>query len=169
MSLPLQHRQEKLSIAYISAVAAMAGYMCQTIEQDYGTDVEIGIIEQNGIERLDTGHRLSVQVKASYDYSISGSDIIYDLKVRNYNLLSMVDRGIPAILVLYCMPRNEGDWVAVDEESTILKHCGYWISLKGNSQSVNTSTVRIRIPKAQMFTESTLNVIMEQIKNGDAL
>jgi len=143
--------------------------MCQIIEQDYGTDIEIGIIEQNGNERLDTGYRLIAQVKASYDYDVSESDIIYDLKVRNYNLLCRVDLGIPAILVLYCMPRNEDDWLLVDEDSTKLKHCGYWVSLKGNPTSINNTTERIRIPKTQKFTESTLNIIMGHIKNGEAL
>lgn len=135
MSLPREHSQENLSIAYISAVAAKAGFMCQRQSQDYGTDIEVGIVEQIGNNRIDTGYRLC----------------------------------IPAILVLYCMPANDDDWLSVYENCTTLKHCGYWISLKGKPESNNSSTQSIKIPKEQMFTESTLTSIMEHIKNGEVL
>ncbi|MBU4222609.1 MAG: DUF4365 domain-containing protein [Euryarchaeota archaeon] len=170
MSLPREHSQENLSIAYISAVAAKAGFMCFR-PQDYGTDIEVGIVEQIGNNRIDTGYRLCIQAKASHNYRISDQDncIVYDLDVKNYRSLIMENRGIPAILVLYCMPANDDDWLSVYENCTTLKHCGYWISLKGNPESNNSSTQSIKIPKEQMFTESTLTSIMEHIKNGEVL
>ena len=172
MSLTREHCQEDLSIAYISAVSAKAGYNCGRYPgHDYGIDIEIGIVEKfdNGI--IPTGFNLHIQVKSSQNFILSEKDdcIIYDLDVRAYNMLAQENRGTPSILVLYCMPEDEDEWVLVHENQTILKHCGYWISLKGESISKNTSTHRIKIPKNQIFDESTLTFIMEQIRRGENL
>jgi hypothetical protein len=67
------------------------------------------------------------------------------------------------------MPRDENEWMYVEEDFTTLKHCGYWISLKGMPRSENIATQSIKIPKEQLFNESSLEYIMNSIKNGGAL
>jgi hypothetical protein len=62
------------------------------------------------------------------------------------------------------MPEDETEWVSIDEENTTLRHCGYWISLRGKPMSQNASTETIRIPKEQIFNELALKSIMEQIR-----
>ncbi len=169
MSLTRQHTQEDLSLAYISAVAAKAGYNCgRPSGHDYGIDLEIGDVAQIGQRRVDLGYRLHIQAKASRNFIISDDDkcILYDLKIAAYNMLILEDRGTPAILVLYCMPSDEDDWLSVYEEYTILKHCGYWISLRWMPASTNKETQRIEIPKGQMFTDSSLKSLMDRIKGG---
>lgn len=169
MSLTRQHTQEDLSLAYISAVAAKAGYNCgRPSGHDYGIDLEIGDVAQIGQRRVDLGYRLHIQAKASHNFIISDDDkcILYDLKIAAYNMLILEDRGTPAILVLYCMPSDEDDWLSVYEEYTILKHCGYWISLRWMPASTNKETQRIEIPKGQMFTDSSLKSLMDRIKGG---
>lgn len=171
MSLTREHRQEDLSIAYISAVAAMAGYNCGSPGgHDYGVDVEIRTVETNGNRRIGTGYILDIQAKASqnFEYSDDGRWVIYDLKVNSYNLLAQI-RPTPAILILYCMPSHEDEWVSIDEDYTTLKHCGYWASLKGMEYSTNSSTQRIKIPRDQMFNELALKSIMDIIESGGSL
>ena len=145
MSLTREHRQEALSFAYISAVAAKAGYNCgRRPGYDYGIDIEIGSIEQIGQRRADLGYTLNIQAKASYNFTISdGDQIRYDLEVDTYNKLILKDRGIPAILVLYCMPSDESEWLSIYENCTTLRHCGYWISLRGMPASTNRTTQRV--------------------------
>lgn len=169
MSLTREHRQEDLSCAYISAVVANAGHNCgHPLRHDYGIDIEIGYVAKIENRRNDTGHRLHIQAKASHNYKISddGDYILYDLKVDAYNNLILKDRGNPAILVLYCMPTDEDDWLSVSEECTTLTHCGYWISLRGMPASINKTTIRIQIPKEQMFTDKSLKDIMDCVKGG---
>lgn len=171
MSLTPQHRQEDLSVAYILAIAAKAGYNCGKLSMhDYGIDIEIRTVESINNKRVDMGCCLDIQAKSSYNFSSSNDRryILYDLNVDTYNML-IQKRVIPAILVLYCMPRDEDEWVSVDENFTTLKHCGYWISLKGMPRSENSATLSIRIPKEQLFNESSLKSIMNRIINGDAL
>lgn len=170
MSLTREHRQEDLSFAYISAVVANAGHNCGPPQRhDYGIDIEIGYVAKIGQRRRDTGHRLHIQAKASHTFAISDDDncIIYNIKVGAYNDLILKDRGNPAILVLYCMPSDENGWLSVYEECTTLKHCGYWISLRGMPVSTNKTTLKIEIPKEQMFTDKSLKDIMDRIKGGE--
>lgn len=168
MGLTRENRQEDLSFAYISAVAAEAGYNCYSIERhDYGIDLEIGDVEKIGKRRVDAGHRLHIQAKASQNFINSDAYyILYDLEVDAYNMLTLENRGIPAILVLYCMPSDEDDWLTVCEDCTTLRHCGYWLSLRGKPDSANRTTQRIKIPKEQLFTDSSLEIIMSRIKGG---
>jgi len=64
------------------------------------------------------------------------------------------------------MPSDEDGWLSVYEEYTTLRHCGYWISLRGLPASANKETQRIRIPKEQMFTDLSLRSIMDRIGGG---
>jgi hypothetical protein len=169
MSLTREHRQEDLSFAYISAVAAKAGYNCYRMGgHDYGIDLEIGDVAQIGKRRVDVGHRLHIQAKASHNFINSDDDncILYDLKINTYNTLILEERGNPAILVLYCMPSDEDSWLSVYEKYTTLRHCGYWVSLRGLPASTNEETLRIKIPKEQMFTDLSLKSIMDRIEGG---
>ncbi|NJO93884.1 MAG: DUF4365 domain-containing protein [Hydrococcus sp. RM1_1_31] len=43
-----------------------------------------------------------------------------------------------------------------------MKYCGYWVSLQGYPETNNKKTVRISIPKEQLFTEKSLKKLMEE-------
>lgn len=166
MSMTQEHCQEDLSCAYISAVAAKAGFNCGPFHgHDYGIDRVISFVEKLD-NKMVTAHPLYIQVKATYNFIDDNPEncIIYDLDVGAYNMLIREDIGIPIILVLYCMPRDENEWVSVEEQNTTLKYCGYWISLRGNPRTQNTSKIRIRIPKERIFNELALKSIMNEIK-----
>jgi hypothetical protein len=147
MSLTREHRQEDLSLAYILAVAAKAGYDCSSFSRhDYGIDIQLSCVEQIDHKRVPCG------------------PILHD--VRAYNILIREDRFLTAILVLYCMPSDAGKWLSVYERSTTLRYCGYWLSLRGLPAPTNKTKRRIKIPKEQRFTESSLSSIMTRIKGG---
>ena len=60
MPIPPEHMKERLSIAYVSAVAARAGVACRpTTAPEYGTDVHIVKVKKldNG-KYVDTGYIL---------------------------------------------------------------------------------------------------------------
>jgi len=167
MSLTREHRQEALSFAYISAVAAKAGYNCGPFSgYDYGIDLQISCVEQIGRKIVTCGPILWIQAKASHKFTISVDDnhIIYDLKVDAYNMLIRENQDTPAILVLYCMPSDEDKWLSIYENCTALRNCGYWLSLRGMPDSTNEATQRIIIPKKQRFTDSSLQSIMTRIE-----
>ena len=168
MSMTRGHCQEDLSSAYILAVAAKAGFNCGPFSgHDYGVDTIISFVDIIDNHML-TSHPLYIQVKATYNFTEDDVDncIIYDLDVKTYNMLIREDRGFPIILILYCMPRDDNEWLLVNEQNTTLKNCGYWASFRGETRSQNTSRCRIKIPKDQIFNELAIKSIMERIKTG---
>ena len=96
MNLPRPSRQEDLSIAYILAVAATAGYDCgRPGSHDVGEDLEIITVLKKGRKVFKTGPNLYVQAKSSQNFEISedGSYIKYDLEVDSYNKLIIIAVG----------------------------------------------------------------------------
>ena len=174
MSITDQHRQEYLSRAYIHAVAAKAGFSCARPDPDYGLDLSIRIVDEEEMsddktDFQDLGYVLDVSAKSTHNYRIIEDNIHYNLDVKAYNNLIKEKRGTPAILVLYCMPSEEADWLAVGEDRTVLKYCGYWRSLRSEPPTTSTSTQVVKIPKNQIFCESSLKVLMTKIRNGEYL
>lgn len=171
MSLTREHIQEDLSVAYISAVAAKAGFDCQVQphRHDYGVDLKIARVEigEDG-GRSHCGRELFIQAKATHTVDISKNGYIsYSIKKNNYNKL-VEDPGVgsPIILVLYCMPKDDNEWLSVcDHEQAILKHCGYWISLRGCEKTRNKQKISIKIPKERIFNETALKWIMNTIQS----
>ena len=173
MDLPRPSRQEDLSVAYISAVAAKAGYDCgRPGSHDVGEDLEIITVEKRGDIIFKPGPNLYVQAKSSQNFELSedGEYIKYDLEVSAYNKLVIEEgRFYPIILILYCMPADENEWLNICEENTTLKYCGYWTCLMGRTESTNSRTVRVYIPRQNIFTASALTSIMEKIRRMEAL
>jgi hypothetical protein len=168
MSITREHCQERLSFAYINAVAAKAGYTCTRPELDYGMDLQIKTVEYEDGFLQDTGFALDVSAKATHNFVLLNGDIHYKLDVKAYNSL-VKPRMIPAVLVLYCMPDDDALWLSVQEDETTLKHCGYWLSLRGQQPTDNTGSKVVNIPKKQMFREESLKQIMDKVKRGEYL
>ncbi len=173
MGLTREHIQEDLSTAYISAVAAKAGFDCNIpTRHDYGVDLEITPIESDDAGgRVPYGRSLRIQAKATHTVDLStNGNIIYSIKKGNYNkLVKETGIGSPYILVLYCMPKDDNEWLSIcDHEQAVLKHCGYWISLRGLEKTENKGNIRIKIPKNNVFNETSLTNIMNTIQNIEA-
>lgn len=168
MSLTRELVQEDLSVAYISAVAAKAGYDCERYgKHDYGVDLQIiPIVLGDDGRRFPGGKCLLIQVKASHNFSLLNDNIYYDIDVKNYNDLIEEKISSPFILVLYCMPCNENEWLKFYDDSAVLKHKGYWVSLRGKRKSKNKYKKRINIPLDQEFTDSALISIMKTIEES---
>ena len=119
------HIQEQLSLAYVKAVVYRAGFNFSKISVD---DHKIdGTIQSysNGVNRVD------FQLKATTDFTVRDGSIAYDLEVRTYNLL-VEQEGIPAVLILYVMPKDSDQWLEQSEEQMHLRNAAYWHSLEGN-------------------------------------
>ena len=52
------------------------------------------------------------------------------------------------------------------EESLVLRHCAYWLSLKDSPPTTNRETVRITLPRSNLFTVQALRDMMERIAKG---
>ena len=147
--------QEQLSLSYVRSVIYNAGFNLSRCEvDDHGID---GTIQSYSRGR----NRVDFQLKSTTEYGIRNGNVIYDLRVANYNQLIEAD-GVPQILILYLMPENNNLWLSQNRDEMCLRECAYWVSLMGNQMSSNSSTVRVEVPLANMFDRSGLQFMFLQ-------
>lgn len=166
MSIPASHMMERLSVAYISAVAAKAGIkLFGEGKNEYGIDVYMQAIRElpNGTF-TECGHILQCQIKSTTNSIIKNKSIVYDMKVEDYNKLVMVDT-LPRILLLYRLPMHDEKWLSLDEEKLLLQHCCYWAHIVG-PPSKNKSSRRISIPRTQIFTPESARDLLIKLEQG---
>jgi hypothetical protein len=110
---------------------------------------------------IESGFPVDFQLKGTTTAAIIGSNVIYDLKVRNYDLI--VERGVsatPYYLFLVSFGKNADRWIVEAPEELILSASAYWWTHTGQS-SDNTSSVRIEIPVTQRLSVLSLKDILE--------
>ena len=168
--ITVQHRKEGLSRAYVQAVVSQAG-MTVTWPQsgdDYGVDGTIRQIVDRGDRLLTQGFALDFQLKATTVWEQKNDEIIYDLEAKTYNDL-VVRQGthaVPLLLMVFCLPKVESQWLEVNEEFLLLRKCCYWVFITG-SQTENAATQRIRLPDSQIFTPQSLAGLWGRIERGE--
>jgi hypothetical protein len=161
------HRQESLSRAYIQAIASRCGLNCSFREFDYGIDVTVHLIQRRDNRYVESGFNLDIQAKSTFGATVTDNDILYDMEVKTYNDLRDPEVGTPRILVLLVQPEIEADWTGMTETELMLRRCAYWLSLKGQGATANTSTIRVSIPRTNRFSVEALQGIMERLRNGE--
>lgn len=161
--LPAQSQEEALSAVYVRAVAAAAGYVVATWEFDRdGVDIEI---KAGGEMRP----AIQVQLKATINLGAPTAGVFrYPLNVRNYNLLRLPTQT-PRILVVLALPGKQIDWLSVTSEALMLRHCAYWVSLRGQPETENAAATTISIPEVQQFDPEALRMLMEKSRSGAIL
>jgi hypothetical protein len=53
-------------------------------------------------------------------------------------------------------------WLSQTSEELTLRHCAYWISLKGHPSTTATSTIRVTIPLTNIFSVEEVSRLMQQ-------
>ena len=124
------HIKERLSLAYVHAVAGRAGVNVAHSIHDYGIDGILTPVDKIGSSYAESGFILQFQLKATTRWNISGSDVVYDLEAGAYN--NMVGRhpsAVPMVLILMCMPHDEELWLRSNDKVLLLKNSCYWLWL----------------------------------------
>lgn len=94
---------------------------------------------------------IDIQLKStSVDVRRSGAPR-YPLKLKNYSDLRPERLAVPRILVLVFVPAEVERWISHSEEELALRHCGYWVSLRGVPETTNTETVTVSIPRSALL------------------
>lgn len=169
MPITNQHRQEDLGQAYVSAVAAKAGFNLSYDKHDYGYDGTVKDVANRGGRFVNTGFGFDYQLKSSANVTFNADCLVYDLESKNYNDLSTEEGLFPKVLILFVLPKDETEWLTVTPNEMVVKRCAWWCSLKGLPKTENEAKKRISIPIAQIFTPSAAIEIMERVKGGHEL
>ena len=155
-------QKEGLSVAYVKALAARAGFSTAVPEPDRDS-VDVRIMA-GGPRRP----ALDLQLKATTDLA-DGQDGFrpFRLRIKNYNDLR-VETQTPRLLVVLDLPQDEAQWMTITTEELVLRRRAYWVSLQqGHEEVVNQETVTVRIPEGNVFAVATLQTLMERSCSGD--
>jgi Domain of unknown function (DUF4365) len=148
--------KERLSIAYVTAVAARAG--CELMEVH---------VDRNGVDGTiraikGTPVKIDVQLKATSSPTVEADHVLFDLDVATYNVLRTTVVQAPQLLVLLLLPDDSLQWLAGDELSLAFRKCAYWLNLYGEPETTNSTSIRVRLPRTQMFHPTALADLMQR-------
>jgi hypothetical protein len=161
--MEVNDRKSRLSLAYISAVAAHAGYQVGELQR-----VDKDSIDGTIILGEDRRPRIEFQAKATAQRVRRAGDHTFRLSVKNYDDLR-IDAITPRLLIVVFLPAKEADWLVQSEDELRIRHCGYWLSLAGQPDRTNRSTVSVKIPRSQMFDTAQLRELMGRANRGEPL
>ena len=159
-------QKEQFSLAYIRAVASVAGYYPSKPEVDINS-VDLTIATRGSLETLRLP-KLDVQAKCSSRDMVRADGVHFPLDIDNYNELRAA-RLTPCILVVLTVPPTLDQWLTQTEEQMILRHCAYWVSLLGAPVTDNETTVTVTLPIANIFSPGDLRAMMRRIDRGEAI
>jgi hypothetical protein len=169
MPLPETHIQERLSVAYVSAVVSRAGYVFWLPPAtEYGTDGMIQKVYYTNGTYCGAGDGVFIQIKATVDYAIIGESIHYEMEVSAFNKLARRledDAREPILLILYCMPRDHGLWLENDQDRLFLRHCCYWKHVT-ERPSNNRRSFTIQIPRSQQLNIGAVEHIYQTYRKA---
>jgi len=148
--------QERLSLAYLTAVAAQAGCQVQEFKVDRnGVDATIKPIAGAPIG-------MDVQMKSvTTNIRIDGGKALsFQLDTPTYDKLRRTDAQAPQLLVVLEMPRNRQEWLEV-APPLVLRNAAYWRSLRG-LPAIDTASTAIHIPSTNLFDHNAIVDILKQ-------
>lgn len=153
-------RAEQLSLAYVRAVASSASFAVEhrAIDRD-GVDLSIHAKGQLAPDSVLLSPEIYVQAKASKNVTHEGDWLRYDLEAKNYRLLNG-RYSVPRFLILLELPEVESDWLAWSPEELTLRRTAWWLSLKGAPETSNSASVRIWVPRTQVFSPQSVSQLL---------
>lgn len=158
--LTVSDQEERLSVAYVLAVAARAGYT--TAQRDLDRDgIDLSVQAGGGMRPS-----LDLQLKATINLGdpIAG-EFRFRLSSRNHNLLC-IPTQTPRLLVVLDLPRNQDQWMTVTTNELILRHRAYWVNLAGRDETQNVDSITVPIPVQNLFNVPNLQTLMDQSRGG---
>src|SRR2546423_1835224 len=115
--------KEELSYGYIHTVSAMAGFSCDRPMKDRDSiDAVISAKGQLVPSSKFLSPKIEIQSKATTNWNISNGTFSFPLPKKNYDDLRGISL-VPRLLVVFCMPEGNLDWVAHSDSELVTRHC----------------------------------------------
>jgi hypothetical protein len=136
-----------LSIHHVEGFILQEGHTVERLSSDYGYDLAHWTFDEQGYIEPD---EVYFQVKASETLLSVGSEYVFDLDIRDYNLW-MLDKT-PVILILYDVSRNRAVWLPVQQ---------YFWEDDTRQPRKGARSVRIRISMRQILNRRAIAKIRD--------
>ena len=138
-----QHVIADQSINHVERFIIDEGHTAQRMEKDYGYDLLLFTYDEQGYSEPDF---LSVQLKAAESLQAVGSDYVFDVDIRDYNLW-MLERW-PVILILFDASRRRAFWLPIQR---------YFREEMARQLMRGARTVRVRVPARQAVSRRAVS------------
>ncbi len=165
--LPRNLRQEAMARAYVQAVAARAGLIATAPAADFGIDLCLHSVESRGRRWGPGPVQVDLQLKSTTRAHLRGEHLYYDLDVKNYDDLRSPAPMCPRLLVVLVLPEQEEEWLHQTAEELTLRRCAYWLWLAGADATTATTTVRVQVPLAQVFSVESMQNLVARLGRGE--
>ena len=157
-------QKEQFSRAYVQAVASCAGFAWSTPSVD--DDSVDMVLHQTGGGGTVRSPKVELQLKCKAAPTPGEDRFPHLIKLKNYDDLRDEGVLVPRILVVVLVPDQPAAWLVHSEVELVLRHCGYWVSLRGQPPSDNAAGQTVHIPRLQTFSVQSLQGIMQRIGAG---
>lgn len=153
---------ELFQASIVQAIAAAAG--CNVLESKIDDGIDLWITQQVDDDEEPTPLRL--QLKAVTDgWNVSRDSIRAKMSRKRFNQMRQPGTYLPQILVIMDLPKDQDDWIRMEEPHTITQHLCYWNSLVGEPERPGTGDkVTVSAPVTNVFDDFALCEIMSRIR-----
>jgi hypothetical protein len=165
--MDISQRKEQFSIAYVRAVASVAGFSVSTPGVD-DDSVDLTLAGRI-VEGVPSRPKIDLQLKCTSEDVLREREVVYPLKRKNYDELRLTGIHVPRLLVVVQIPESEEEWLRHNEDELALRRCGYWATLLGLPETVNTSRVTVRLPRVNVFDVAGLRSLMGRAARKEPL
>lgn len=161
-------QMEEFQYAYVAALAAHAGLNRGDLRvDDDSVDVQFAAagLPLTGPYKSPS---IQFQLKCTRTAKISGGQLSFDLKIKNYDDLRE-HTLLPRYLAVLVVPTATADWLTHSAGCISLQNECYWVSLKGKAASTNSYTITVKVPLANKLTASTLMDMIDAASYGASI
>ena len=130
-----QHVIADQSVNHVERFIIDEGHTAQRFERDYGYDLVVSTYEATGY--LEPGATY-LQLKAAEHLQKIGSDYVFDVDIRDYNLWTL--EQTPVILILFDASRRRAYWVHIQE----------FFRDNARQPKRDAKTLRVHVPERQV-------------------
>lgn len=160
--LDANNHQGKFGQDYIRVLASAAGLLVYTPDLDYD-GIDLGI-RWPGRTGTAASPAIDAQVKSWSSPRKSGGTWRFDgLNETQFNKLAGHDYTVPRYLFLVVVPQDAGAYSEVLTDGMLLRHQGYFLSLRKEALIATPSTKRhrtVHVPIGNILTVRSLRTLM---------
>jgi hypothetical protein len=139
-----------LSVHYVEGFVLTEGHTLQQLDADYGYDLLLSTYDGHGY--AEPGY-VAIQLKATESLRAVGSDYVFDVDIRDYNL--WMSEKFPGILILYDASPRRAYWLPVHR---------YFYDNPRRPKN-GAKWVRVRVPRRQALNRKAVAAMRELKRN----
>jgi hypothetical protein len=108
---------------------------------------------------------IQLQLRSTTRAGVTDALVHFDLDLQTYDFLRELS-AVRCILVVLVQPDDETQWLSQSLEELLIRECAFWYSLRGMGPTTATSSIRIAVPRSQVFSVQEVRAILNRLGQG---